>query len=91
MRKKTLRLEGVSVRGWECLTCSDTVLHPDDAQRMLVLSKLRRGLPVKVGELGKNLVVRIPKDIAKLYNLSKGEQITIQAESETKIGLNVSV
>src|SRR3989338_11496766 len=83
MKKKNLIIEGVSVRGWECLKCKDTVLHPEDAQRMLLVSKLRRGLSVKVGELGKSLVVRIPKDVAKLYNLSKGGQITMKAESDT--------
>lgn len=59
-------------------------------RRMLLLSKLKRGLPVRVGELGRSLVVRIPKDIAMLYKLSKGEQIIMKAESDTKIELDVS-
>ena len=91
MRKKNLVVEGTNVRGWECVKCKDTVLHPEDAQRMLLVSKLKRGLSVKVGELGKSLVVRIPKDIAKLYNLSKGEQITMKAESDTKLGLEIDL
>ena len=89
MRKKNLVVEGINVRGWECIKCKDAVLHPEDAQRMLLLSKLRRGLSVKIGELGKSLVVRIPKEVAKLYKLSKGELLTMKAESDTKIELEV--
>ena len=90
MKKKNLVVEGTDVRGWECIKCKDTVLHQEDAQRMLLLSKLKRGFSVKIGELGKSLVVRIPKEVAKLYKLSKGEQITIKAESDNKIELEIS-
>ena len=89
MAKKNLFIEGASVRGWECPKCRDAVLHPEDAQRMLLLSKLKRGLPVKIGELGNSLVVRIPKEVAEFYKLSKGEQIRIKAESENKIEIEV--
>lgn len=91
MRKKSLLIEGANVRGWGCVKCKDIVLHPEDAQRMLMLNKLKRGLPVKIGELGSNLVVRIPKEIASLYKLSKGEQIIIKAENDKKIELEMPV
>ena len=65
MSKKTLVVEGIKVRGWECSKCKDTVLHPEDAQKMLLISKLKRGLSVKIGALGSSLVVRIPKEIAE--------------------------
>lgn len=89
MKRKDMIVEGEKVRGWECVKCDETVLHPQDAQRMLLLSKLKRGMTVKIGELGKSLVVRIPKEVATLCKLSKGEQITIKAESENKIELSV--
>lgn len=28
MKKKALVVEGVNVRGWECIKCKDIVLHP---------------------------------------------------------------
>jgi len=90
MKKKNLIIEGVSVRGWECMKCKDTVLHPEDAQRMLLLSKLKKGLPVKIGELGESLIVRIPKEMAELYRLSKGEKVVMKAEDEKKIELDIS-
>ncbi len=89
MKKRNLVVESINVRGWECIKCKDTVLHPKDAQKMLLLSKLKRGLSVKVGELGKSLIVRIPKEVVNLYNLSKGEQITMRAEGNNRIELEV--
>ena len=89
MKKKNLVVEGTNVRGWECVKCKDAVLHPEDAQKMFLLSKLKRGLSVKIGELGKSLVVRIPKEVANLYKLSKGEQITMKAESNNRIELEI--
>lgn len=90
MGKKEFVVEGAKVRGWECPKCREAALHPDDAQRMLLLNKLKRGLPVKIGELGKSLVVRIPKEMAQLYKLSKGEHLTIKAESDKRIGLETA-
>ena len=90
MRKTHFVVEGLKVRGWECSKCKDAVLHPEDAQRTLLLSKLKRGLSVKIGELGSSLVVRIPKEEAKLYKLSKGEHVTIRAESDNKLELELS-
>jgi len=90
MKKKNLIVEGMKLRGWECGKCKETVLHPEDAQKMLVMSKLKRGLPVKIGELGQSLIVRIPVEMAKLYELRKGEEILMKAESNTRIGLNMN-
>ena len=36
MEKKELIVEGVKVRGWECNKCNETVLHPEDAQKMFI-------------------------------------------------------
>lgn len=89
MKKKELIVEGIRVRGWECPKCSETVLHPEDAQRMFVFNKLKRGLPVKVGSLGQNLIMRFPKEIAQFYNIGKGENIVLRAESFRKLELDM--
>ena len=90
MRKKYLIVDGTKLRGWECKKCDETVLHPEDAQKMLVLSKLKRGLPVKIGELGNSLIVRIPVEMVELYELRKGGEILMKAESDRRIGLDLS-
>lgn len=89
MKRKRLVVEGMTVRGWECVKCKESVLHPEDAERMLVASKLRRGLAVTVGELGTSLVVRIPKDVAKLCKLHKGEQVIVKVDTDRRIGLEL--
>ena len=89
MKKKNFTIEGMNVRGWECVKCKDAVIHPEDAQKMLLFNKLKRGFSVKIGELGKSLIVRIPKEVANLYKLSKGENITMKAESDNSIELEI--
>ena len=89
MKKKEFMIEGMRVRGWECGKCGETVLHPGDAQKMLIFNKLKKGIPVKVGELGQSLIIRFPKEIANFYNISKGGDITIRAEKGNKLELNI--
>ena len=90
MKKKIFMVEGVEVRGWECSICKGTVLHPEDAQKMFVFNKLKKGLSIKVGGLGKSLIVRIPKEVAEFYNISKGEEIKLKADSFNKMKLDIS-
>lgn len=89
MHKKVFKMEGINIRGWECPSCHDAVLHQEDAQQMFQLNKLRKGLSVKIGTLGNSLVLRIPKEIENLYKLSKGEQIIMKMDSMKKIGIEV--
>ncbi len=91
MKKKIFMIEGVEVRGWECSRCKETVLHSEDAQKMFVFNKLKKGLSVKVGGLGKSLIVRIPKEVAEFYNISKGGEIKLKAGSFNKMELNIAV
>ncbi len=80
-------IEGTKVRGWECPQCKETVLHPEDAQRMLLLNKLKKGITVKIGKLGESLIVRFPKEITEFYDIKKGEDVTLKAEDSDKIEL----
>lgn len=89
MKKKQMTIEGVKVRAWECKKCREIVLHPEDAQKMLVFNKLKRGIPVKVGALGEALIMRFPKEVAQFYKIEKGEEITLKAEGPKKLELNV--
>lgn len=90
MKKNVFTIEGVRVRGWECLACKEAVLHPEDAQKMFVFNKLKKGLSIKIGELGKNLIMRIPKEVAEFYKISKGGEIRLKADSFNKIELDIT-
>ena len=89
MKKKIFMVEGVEIRGWECSKCKEAVLHPEDAQKMFVFNKLKKGLSVKVGELGKSLIVRIPKEVAEFYSISKGGEIKLKADTFNKMELDI--
>ena len=87
MKKRELAVEGIKVRGWECNACNETVLHPEDAQKMFVFHKLKKGLQVKVGSLGQSLIIRFPKEAAEFYDISKGKNVTLKAEDFHKLGV----
>lgn len=87
MRQTKLKLEGFQIRAWKCGKCGETLLNPEDAQKMLVFNKLKKGLPVKVGSLGRSLILRIPKEVAVFYNISKGNWVSIHAEDLNSLKL----
>ena len=89
MKKKELIVEGIKVRGWECNNCKETVLHQEDAQKMFVFNKLKRGLKVKIGELGQSLIIRFPKEATDFYRITKGKEIILKAEDMKKIELTL--
>ena len=90
MNKTNVVIEGMSVRAWECPKCKETVLHPEDAQKMLVFNKLRHGIPVKVGKLGEALMVRIPKEFAQFYSIQKGGGLILKGEDESRFEVKVA-
>lgn len=90
MKKKMFVIGGINIRGWECHECKEGVLHPEDAQKMFVFNKLKKGLYVKVGELGKSLIMRIPKEVAEFYRISKGGEIKLKAENFNKMELELA-
>ena len=90
MNKTNVVIEGMSVRAWECPKCKETVLHPEDAQKMLVFNKLKRGIPVKVGKLGEALMVRIPKEFAQFYSIQKGGGLILKGEDESSFEVKVA-
>ena len=89
MKKKQFRIEGVTIRGWECPSCQETVLHPEDAQQLLVFHKLRKGFPVRIGALGESLIIRFPKEVVQFYHIQKGNALTIMAEDKQTLALRV--
>src|SRR3989338_7149530 len=89
MKKETMQMEGMKIRSWKCTKCDETILHPEDAQRMLVFNKMKHGIPVKVGELGESLIIRFPKEVAEFYKISKGGEVVIKAEDCKKLKLDL--
>ncbi|MBI4162803.1 MAG: AbrB/MazE/SpoVT family DNA-binding domain-containing protein [Candidatus Aenigmarchaeota archaeon] len=89
MKKDNMSIEGMEIRAWKCSKCDEIVLHPEDAQKMLVFNKIKKGISVKVGMLGESLVIRFPKEVADFYNIKKGGEVVIKADSKKKLELDV--
>ena len=89
MKRDFMQMEGMKVRAWKCIKCEEIVLHPEDAQKMLVFNKMKRGIPVKVGTLGESLIIRFPKEVAEFYKISKGGEVVLKAENKNKLELDV--
>ena len=90
MAKTKVSIEGMQIRAWECKACKETVLHPEDAQKMLIINKFRKGIPVKVGQLGEALMIRFPKEFAELYKIEKGKDLVLRADKESTFEVSVN-
>lgn len=91
MEKTTFTIDGFTIRGWECSRCQESVLHTEDAQKMLTFNKLKQGLSIKVGELGNSLILRVPKEVAAFYHIDKGEEVILKAEDNSNFKIEVVV
>ena len=89
MKSKDITMEGIRVRALECKKDKEIILHPEDAQKMLVFNKLRNGIPIKVGSLGEALIMRFPKEVAEFYKITKGEEIKLKAGTSKKLEIDV--
>ena len=89
MKKRKMVIEGFETRSWQCRKCKEIILHSEDAQKMLVFNKIKKGIPIKVGSLGESLIIRFPKEVAEFYKITKGEEIILKAENKKKLELDV--
>lgn len=65
------------------------ILHPLDADFMLKLRK-EKEFEVKVGELGKTQIIRIPALLRDYYHIEKGKIVRIEPKSSTEFTVKVS-
>lgn len=92
MKRITDSFHGFSVKAWKCQKCREVIYDEEDVQPILKYNKLRtskKGLISKVGILGNSKILRIPKTIEQIYNITKGRKIEFELEREA-IKLKVS-
>ena len=78
MKEIHTKFEGFDVRGWTC-GCGEELLNPVDVNAILKLKKaVKVGITAKIGKVGNNLVVRIPKVIETTYHFKAGNKITLE-------------
>lgn len=73
--------QGFEVEAWKCPNCKEVIYDQEVIQPILQYNKLRKEkLTVKVGTLGKSKMLRIPKVIEKIYDIRRGERLTLGLE-----------
>jgi hypothetical protein len=88
MKKTTFKIEGHKCRGWKC-ECGEDTLYTPDAQKILILNKIKHGVSVKVGELGESLIIRFPKEFVEAYKIKKGNKVMLRLKDSNKIEISV--
>lgn len=80
------------VRGWRCQKCKDEALHPGDAQRALELIRARdRGeFQVKVRQVGRSLVLTVPRRLAEAYGLEEGGDAEWGVDSDDRLVVRIA-
>lgn len=64
--------KGIKVRAWKCSKCAEELIHPEDAQRALEISRARKKLVVKLRKVGKSAVITVPQVLMDNYKLTEG-------------------
>ena len=86
--KGIVNYKGYEVRGWVCKKCKKEYLHPEDSLKISRLRALKKNhVRVKIRTVGQSLVITLPKEIAELYGLEKGETVELSSEGLKKIDI----
>ena len=82
MEKISTTLKGIAVRGWKCSKCSEVLINPLDAQKVIEMERARKKdlLKVKLRKVGKSNVVTIPVSLMALENLYEGQKLEWRLE-----------
>jgi len=72
--------QGFKVNAWKCTKCYDIIYDEADIQPILKYNKLKSTKKVasKIGVLGNSKILRIPKSIEQIYNITKGKKIEFE-------------
>ena len=90
------KMFGISLGRYDaeiCDTCGESFV--DEATMRMIEAKARElgiwgiAKKIKVVRSGDSLAIRIPLDIAKLFNLHEGKEIFLYPEGTTKLALEI--
>ncbi len=76
-----LRFQGFDIDGWHCSKCGEDAFDPIQADRILKLNKfLKKEYEITVGQISNSLIIRIPKELADLMEIQKGEKVKLKLD-----------
>ncbi|MFO8016218.1 MAG: AbrB/MazE/SpoVT family DNA-binding domain-containing protein [Candidatus Woesearchaeota archaeon] len=77
---KGIKFNQHRIDGWKC-SCGETYFDPEQAQRLLLLNKLRKeSVKVRLGRIRSNLILRLPKSLENALGLKKGEEVNLKVK-----------
>ena|SRR3989344_8106342 len=90
-KKSAIEYKDYIVSGWKCSSCKKEYLSPIDSLKISRFEKLKKegSIKIKVAEIGQSLAIRIPKSVAEIYGITKGEMVGLKPESLKKMELEV--
>ncbi len=72
----------VEVPSLHCSSCSFNITEEKKLKKSMNLLRNQLKKEVKIIQVGEGLGIRLPNEIIKGYNIKRGEQITIQPETD---------
>jgi|SRR3989339_1558096 len=67
----SLKFNNYELGGWVC-SCGETYYNPEQAERILLLNKLKKkGFKLKLNTVKSNQIIRLPKQISELWYYPK--------------------
>tara|TARA_Y100000310_G_C20686125_1_gene819123 strand:- start:2142 stop:2456 length:315 start_codon:yes stop_codon:yes gene_type:complete len=80
---KDLTFNRYKISGWVCKGCGEVIYEPIQAERILLLNKLKKQeFRVKLSKVKSNLILRIPKEISDVLSLRKGEKVEFKLQND---------
>ena len=87
--EKHLTFNNYELDGWVCKSCGEIYYNPEEAERILLLNKLKKmKYHLKLSKVKSNLIVRIPKEVGEALNLEKGKEVELFLEESDRIVLH---
>ena len=75
-KRAIFKEQGIEIRGWRCREGDFEILHPLDAELSLYMSKFGP-MKARVGIVGGQFVIRLPKLVVAKYGLKDGQELEI--------------
>lgn len=86
--KKGIHFGKYRIDGWECKHCREVYFDPEQAQKILILNKLKnKDFRVKVNKVRSNQIIRLPKEISIVLNNPKEVSLRLINDKEIKISV----
>lgn len=84
--KPHLKFNGYDIDGWKCISCGEAYYNPENAERILLINKLKKHkFYLKLSEVKSNLILRIPKEVSTALNLKKSQEVEFGLKERDEI------